>query len=60
MVLLVEARRVGGREGQPLLELHTDDAERVERALDGLLDGVEITADEASYTPRPLVIDRVS
>ncbi len=48
------------REGQPLLTLHTDDAERVERALDGLLDGVEITADEASYTPRPLVIDRVS
>ncbi len=47
------------REGEPLLTLHTDDVERVDRALDGLLDGVEITAD-ASYTPRPLVIDRVS
>jgi thymidine phosphorylase len=47
------------REGEPLLTLHTDDAERIDRALDGLLDGVEITED-ASYTPSPLVIDRVS
>jgi len=46
-------------EGQPLMTLHTDDADRFERALDGLLDGVEVAAD-ASYTPTPLVIDRVS
>ncbi|HSE07777.1 MAG TPA: thymidine phosphorylase [Nocardioidaceae bacterium] len=48
------------RKGEPLLTLHTDDAERIERALDGLLDGVEIASDASSYTPRPLVIDRVS
>ncbi len=47
-------------EGQPLLTLHTDDPGRFERALDGLLDGVDVASDEASYTPRPLVIDRVS
>jgi len=47
-------------EGQPLMTLHTDDADRFERALEGLLDGVEVTADASSYTPRPLVIDRVS
>ncbi|HEX6876614.1 MAG TPA: thymidine phosphorylase [Nocardioidaceae bacterium] len=48
------------RSGEPLLTLHTDEPERFERALDGLLDGVEIDEDEASYAPRPLVIDRVS
>jgi thymidine phosphorylase len=48
------------RAGDPLLTLHTDEPERFERALDGLLDGVAISEDEASYTPRPLVIDRVS
>ncbi|HLN79096.1 MAG TPA: thymidine phosphorylase [Nocardioidaceae bacterium] len=46
-------------EGQPLLTLHTDDPARFDRALDGLLDGVEIT-DGGSYKPTPLVIDRVS
>ena len=46
-------------EGQALMTLHTDEPERFDRALDGLLDGVEI-ADEASFTPGPLVIDRVS
>jgi thymidine phosphorylase len=48
------------REGEPLMTLHTDDAGRVERALDGLLAGVDIAADGLSFTPRPLVIDRVS
>jgi thymidine phosphorylase len=48
------------REGEPLMTLHTDEPERFERALEGLLDGVEVTEDEAAYTPRPLVIDRVS
>ena len=47
------------RAGEPLLTLHTDEPERFERALAGLLDGVEVAADEASYTPGPLVIDRV-
>jgi thymidine phosphorylase len=46
-------------EGQPLMTLHTDDADRIERSLDGLLSGIDIAAD-ASFTPRPLVIDRVS
>jgi thymidine phosphorylase len=48
------------REGEPLMTLHTDEPERFERALEGLLDGVEVTEDETAYTPRPLVIDRVS
>ena len=47
-------------EGEPLMTLHTDDPGRVERALDGLLEGVEITAEQASFAPQPLVIDRVS
>jgi thymidine phosphorylase len=48
------------REGEPLMTLHTDDADRIDRALDGLLDGVSIVDDAASFTPTPLVIDRVS
>jgi thymidine phosphorylase len=48
------------RAGQPLMTLHTDDAERIERALDGLLDGVDVAADAESYAPTPLLIDRVS
>ena len=47
------------REGEPLMTLHTQDADRFERSLAGLLDGVEILEDEAAYTPTPLVIDRV-
>ncbi|HET9861775.1 MAG TPA: thymidine phosphorylase [Nocardioidaceae bacterium] len=47
-------------EGQPLLTLHTDDAERFDRALAGLEAAVEIVGDGASYTPVPLVIDRVA
>jgi thymidine phosphorylase len=47
-------------EGQPLMTLHSDDADRFERALDGLLDGVEVTTGGSTYTPTPLVIDRVS
>jgi thymidine phosphorylase len=48
------------RQGQPLLTLHTDDPERFDRAMTGLLDGVEIEPDGASYRPSPLVIDRVA
>jgi thymidine phosphorylase len=44
------------QEGQPLLTLHTDDPARIERALDSLTDAVAV-AD--SYTPGPLVIDRI-
>jgi thymidine phosphorylase len=47
------------REGEPLMTLHTDEPERFERALGGLLDGVEVK-DGTAYAPRPLVIDRVS
>jgi thymidine phosphorylase len=44
------------RAGQPLLDLHTDDPSRFERALDALDGGVEIGA---SCDPSPLVIDRI-
>jgi thymidine phosphorylase len=47
-------------EGEPLMTLHTDDPERFERALSGLLDGVEVAADASTYSPSPLVIDRVA
>jgi thymidine phosphorylase len=43
-------------EGQPLLELHTDDPARIGRALEALQGAVGVdTADE----PLPLVLDRV-
>jgi thymidine phosphorylase len=45
------------RAGQPLLELHTDDASRVERAVRALDGGVDIGTD---FTPVPLVIERVA
>ncbi|WP_329005967.1 thymidine phosphorylase [Kribbella sp. NBC_00709] len=44
------------QEGQPLLTLHTDDASRIDRALESLADAVAV-AD--SYQPGPLVIDRI-
>jgi thymidine phosphorylase len=44
-------------EGQPLLELHTDDPDRVERALEALEGAVGVdTGDE----PLPLLLDRIS
>ncbi|MGY1783186.1 thymidine phosphorylase [Geodermatophilus sp. SYSU D01036] len=44
-------------EGQPLLELHTDDAARIPRALEALEGAVGVdTGDE----PLPLLIDRIS
>ncbi|PWW22875.1 thymidine phosphorylase [Geodermatophilus normandii] len=44
-------------EGQPLLELHTDDAARIPRALEALEGAVGIdTGDE----PLPLLLDRIS
>jgi thymidine phosphorylase len=47
-------------EGEPLLTLHTDDAERFDRALAGLEDGIEVSDAGASYAPTPIVIDRVT
>ncbi len=47
------------RAGQPLLTLHTDEAERFERALASLDGGLEI-GDGAGFAARPLVIDRVA
>jgi thymidine phosphorylase len=46
-------------EGQPLFTLHTDEPERFDRALESLADGYDI-GDTATYTPSPLVIERVS
>jgi len=46
-------------EGAPLMTLHTDEPERFERALAGLLDGVTIESG-TSYSPTPIVLDRVS
>ena len=44
-------------EGQPLLELHTDDPSRIPRALEALEGAVGVdTADE----PLPLVLDRLT
>jgi thymidine phosphorylase len=47
-------------EGQPLLTLHTDDQGRFDRAMEGLDAGIDIEDEGTSYTPTPLVIDRVA
>jgi len=51
-------------EGEPLLTLHTDDAERFARAQAALEGGIEVapggTQHAPRHTPPPLVIDRVS
>ena len=44
--------------GQPLLTLHTDDADRLPRASAALQDGVDVGG--SSYEPRPLVLGRLS
>jgi thymidine phosphorylase len=46
--------------GQDLLRLHTDEPERIERALAALRDGIEVAPDGTPYTPTPLVLDRVA
>src|SRR5262249_21752176 len=46
-------------EGQPLFTLHTDEPERFDRALAALEGGYDV-GDVAAYSPRPLVIERVS
>jgi thymidine phosphorylase len=45
-------------EGQPLLTLLTDEPERFDRALASLEGGYDVS-DDASYTPRDLVLDRI-
>ena len=45
------------REGQPLLELHADDASRFDSALSALDGAVEIGE---AFSPTPLVIERIS
>ncbi len=47
-------------EGDPLFTLLTDDADRIDRALGSLDGGYDIEPDGSSYTPTPLVIDRIS
>jgi thymidine phosphorylase len=47
-------------EGHPLFTLLTDDPDRFDRALGSLEGGYDIEADGSSYSPTPLVIDRVS
>jgi thymidine phosphorylase len=46
-------------EGQPLFTLHTDDEGRFERALESLESGYDIADTAGSFTPDPLVIDRI-
>ena len=43
--------------GQPLLELHTHDPARVERALEALDGAIGVDTDDV---PLPLVIDRLT
>jgi thymidine phosphorylase len=47
------------RAGQPLLELHTDEPSRFDRALQALDGGYDI-GDGAGFTPAPLVIDKIT
>ena len=47
-------------EGQPLLTLHTDEAERFERAQAALEGGIDVAPEGTSYDATPIVIDRVS
>ena len=46
-------------EGQPLLTLLTDEPERFDRALAALDGAYDVEADGSSYSPSPLVIERV-
>jgi thymidine phosphorylase len=46
-------------EGQPLLELHTEDARRLERAREALRGGLEIVPDAPPAGPASLVLERI-
>jgi thymidine phosphorylase len=43
--------------GQPLLELQTDDADRIPRALEALEGAIGVDTDER---PLPLILDRIT
>jgi thymidine phosphorylase len=45
--------------GQPLLELHTDNPARLERAGEALRGALEVTAEAPAVAAEPLVIERV-
>jgi len=45
------------REGQPLLELHTDDPERIPRALEALEDAIGV---DTGHELLPLIVDRIA
>ena len=47
-------------EGQPLLTLHTDEPQRFEGAVAALQGGIDVAAAGPSYSPTPIVLDRVS
>ncbi|MDQ6937905.1 MAG: thymidine phosphorylase, partial [Actinomycetota bacterium] len=44
--------------GQPLLELHAEDVNRFDRALDALAGAITVDADGA-WSPPPLVLERI-
>ena len=44
-------------EGRPLLELQTDDADRIPRALEALEGAIGIDTDDE---PLPLILDRIT
>jgi thymidine phosphorylase len=46
-------------QGQPLLTLHTDEADRFARALESLEGGFEVAPDGSGFSPKPLVVERV-
>jgi len=46
--------------GQPLLTLHTDTPERFGYALEALADAVVVAAPGTSFTPEPLILDRIA
>ncbi|RYI22746.1 thymidine phosphorylase [Dermacoccus sp. 147Ba] len=46
--------------GQPLLTLHTDTPERFDRAVAALEGGYEISANIGDFTPRDIVLERIS
>ncbi|MEE4541691.1 thymidine phosphorylase [Streptomyces sp. V4-01] len=46
--------------GQPLLTLHTDTPERFDYALEALEGGFTVSPAGTGFTPRPIVLDRIS
>ncbi|MBA2464899.1 MAG: thymidine phosphorylase, partial [Nocardioidaceae bacterium] len=48
------------REGEPLLTLHTDDADRFARAQAALEGAVEVAPAGSPYAGKSIIIDRVS